>query len=159
MNLQGTIPNSIGDLTYLYSLYVYLNFYRLTIPRDLSFNKITGQIPTTIGNIINLGHLYLNENNLTGTIPSNMGYLDNLQILSLGGNNLNGIIPVFPKLSKLQILDLHDNHLVGSIPQGLKYMQSLKVVNVSDNNLSGVLEDSMIQSFASTLEVSVRYWR
>ncbi len=56
-NLDGIIPNSIGDLIGLQLLY-------------LHYNQLTGSIPSSIGNLASLEVLYLFDNQLTGSIPS-----------------------------------------------------------------------------------------
>ena len=54
-NLSGSIPDSIGELTYLDTL-------------NLSYNSISGKIPESIGNLSNLNWLYLYSNQLSGSI-------------------------------------------------------------------------------------------
>ena len=54
----------------------------------LSYNQLTGEIPSDIGNLDNLTYLILYNNQLTGTIPSELGDLTNLINLYLNGNRL-----------------------------------------------------------------------
>ncbi|KAL7568261.1 hypothetical protein ACA910_022602 [Epithemia clementina (nom. ined.)] len=61
---------------------------------DLSFNQFTGPIPTSIGTLVQLKALYLNDNEgLNGTIPSELGQLSRLSILHLENTGLVGSIP------------------------------------------------------------------
>ena len=67
----------------------------LNILRILQNNKLTGTIPNLIGNLTNLGYLYvinkfikiiwllryLNNNQLNGTIPNLIGNLTKLHVL------------------------------------------------------------------------------
>ena len=60
--LNGTLPNSLGNLSNL----TYLN---------LSPNNITGSIPESLGNLSNLTVLHLYSNNIIGSIPESLGNL------------------------------------------------------------------------------------
>ena len=70
-------------------------------------NKLTGKIPTEIGQLVNLTYLTLADNELTGEIPTEIGKLNNLKVLNLDGNKLNGQIPTeIGKLNSLERLDI-----------------------------------------------------
>eukprot|EP01018_Ginkgo_biloba_P040381 Gb_14348 [translate_table: standard] len=105
MNTKGKLPSDIGSLTSLRAL-------------DLSYNKeLTGSIPTSLVNLINLYTLLLIGCGFTGQIPSELGNLRNLTILALNKNNLSGEIPPsVGNLAKLNLLDLSDNQLTGTLP-------------------------------------------
>ena len=80
-----------------------LNFY---------LNKLTGAIPSALGNLSNLQRLYLWDNELSGMIPSALGNLSNLQQLNLWGNPLSGALPSsLGNLSNLQSLGLSNTQL------------------------------------------------
>lgn len=72
----GTIPEVLGDLTYLKEL-------------DLEDCNLTGTIPTTLGNLAFLDELDLEGNFLMGGIPSSLATLQNLEELVLIDNNLS----------------------------------------------------------------------
>jgi len=55
-NLNGTLPDELGSLTYLRAL-------------NLSSNKLSGAIPNTLTNLNELHILVIGHNKLTGTIP------------------------------------------------------------------------------------------
>ncbi|PIA33873.1 hypothetical protein AQUCO_03900016v1 [Aquilegia coerulea] len=57
-NITGQIPSYLGDMTKLKNL-------------DLSFNKLTGQIPSSFG-LIPADFIYLTGNALTGPVPEGM---------------------------------------------------------------------------------------
>ena len=64
-----------------------------TTTLNLNSYKLTGSIPSSIGNLINLEILMLNNNQLTGSIPSSIGNLTNLYNLVISENQLTGVIP------------------------------------------------------------------
>ncbi|KAB2068698.1 hypothetical protein ES319_A08G049500v1 [Gossypium barbadense] len=89
---------------------------------DLSCNRLTGEIPTEIGNLSEIRSLNLSHNNLTGHIPS-----------------------TFSKLKQIESLDLSHNNLIGRIPIQLVELYNLAVFNVSYNNLSGSIPSPKAQ--------------
>ncbi|KAJ4763380.1 receptor-like protein kinase 2 [Rhynchospora pubera] len=123
--INGTIPESIGQLIGLISL-------------DLSRNQISGQLPISISNLRNLKRLLLSHNFLTGSIPSNLSALQSLEVLDLSSNSLSGEIPGnLINLHNLSTLLLNNNKISGKIPNGFASLPALKNFNVSFNNLSG----------------------
>ena len=126
----------------------------------LDDNRLSGVIPSSLGNLSNLEvlHLYswatvcgaeksgnwscrLNSptpNRLSGPIPPELGNLSNLRRLWLGHNQLSGPIPPeLGNLSNLEYLDLGDNQLVGPIPPELGNLSNLEYLHLSINQLSG----------------------
>ena len=105
---------------------------------DLSYNKLTGWIPSVLGDLTQLTTLNLGYNSgLTWLIPWQLGSLTNLQELSLTGCNLFGPIPpTFENLTQLKSLDVSFNYLsggvtvVGKLPHlevlDLRYNQQLR---------------------------------
>ena len=81
-----SVPD-LSTLTYLQDL-------------DLSYNELTGSIPTWIGNMTQLISLDLSNNNLTGSLPSEI-----------------------EKLTQLKKLNVTYNQLTGNVPEGLKKSQ------------------------------------
>uniref|UniRef100_A0A0D9VQE5 Malectin-like domain-containing protein n=1 Tax=Leersia perrieri TaxID=77586 RepID=A0A0D9VQE5_9ORYZ len=77
--LSGSLPDSIGNLTGMKTIY-------------LSGNKLTGSIPDLSGMRI-LTALHLDGNQLSGAINPSLGKLANLKELYLNNNNLTGPIP------------------------------------------------------------------
>ncbi|KAF3435979.1 hypothetical protein FNV43_RR23071 [Rhamnella rubrinervis] len=91
-----------------------LGLLRLT---DLSSNRLSGQIPATLANLVELVQVNLSRNHLSGIIPMNIGELSRLESLDLSHNQLSGKIPMgLAKLSSLSYLDLSNNHLWSKIP-------------------------------------------
>ncbi|KAL8472134.1 hypothetical protein ACS0TY_029377 [Phlomoides rotata] len=60
---------------------------------DLEHNNLSGEIPSSLGNLNRLTFLILSQNNLTGQIPESLERLSHLVNLQLGSNNLSGKIP------------------------------------------------------------------
>ncbi|TQE06738.1 hypothetical protein C1H46_007607 [Malus baccata] len=85
----------------------------------LSSNRIAGEIPNEITDLVGLVSLNLSRNNLTGQITPEIGKLALLQSLDLSSNQIYGGIP--PRLLQiygLGVLDLSNNNLSGKIPMG-----------------------------------------
>ena len=102
--LTGFIPTSLGFLCNLTIL-------------DLSYNKLSGVIPSQIDTLTNLQEIYLNNNCLTDFIPTNIGLMSNITIISLSFNSLSHAIPAeIYLLTKLQSFLANNNRLSGGIP-------------------------------------------
>ena len=93
---------------------------------NLASNKLTGEIPESIGNLNQLELLSFNDNKLTGSIPENIGDLDSLKYIYLQRNKFSGQIPQsIGNLEKVKRLYLHSNNLSGEIP--------VSICNLYDN--------------------------
>ena len=153
--LSGNIPDEIGNLTNLYTLYLGDNQLSGNIPDEignltnlqtlyLSRNPLSGNIPDEIGNLTNLQTLALRDSQLSGNIPDEIGNLTNLRDLDLGGNLLFGNIPdEIGKLTNLQTLYLDGNQLSGNIPDEIGNLTKLASLNFNYNQLSGSLPTSV----------------
>ncbi|MED6181683.1 hypothetical protein PIB30_021612 [Stylosanthes scabra] len=85
----------------------------------------------------------ISSNRISGEIPSVLGDLKSLVLLNLSNNLFIGDIPSsFRKLSNLEALDLSLNSLSGKIPQELVELTFLEFFNVSFNNLSGPIPEN-----------------
>lgn len=105
---------------------------------------LTGEIPASFGDLINLQSLVLLQNGLVGEIPSNFGDLIKLKRLVLSGNSLTGPISAnLGRLSELLILDLSRNLLSGSLPASLGNLTSLLKIDLSENKLGGILPNEI----------------
>lgn len=148
--ITGEIPVEIGSLcNYLVVLGVAGNRLSGLIPTsigqlnylislDLSRNHLGGEIPTSVKNLPHLERLSLGHNFLNGTIPNDINQLHSLKILDLSSNLLTGDIPgALADLRNLSALLLDNNKLTGKIPSEFAISASLTMFNVSFNNLSG----------------------
>jgi Leucine-rich repeat (LRR) protein len=89
--------------------------------------------------------LQLSYNQLTGSIPTQLGALKKLSVVALKSNQLSGAIPAtLGDLGMLVRLDLSSNILIGSIPTSLASVPSLKILDVHNNTLSGNVPPGMI---------------
>jgi Leucine-rich repeat (LRR) protein len=113
--LEGPIPTELG---------------RCSNPKVAIFeiNNLTGDVSSIINTLpLSLTALELTFNHLSGTIPSSTGRLTDLYFLDLAGNNLNGTIPSeLGSLSKLEILALDVNRLTGTVPASLANLPGLR---------------------------------
>ncbi len=107
-------------------------------------NQLSGPIPTSLGNLANLQRLYLYKNQLSGPIPTSLGNLTNLEQLLLAANQLSGPIPTsLGNLANLQNLYLHTNQLSGPIPTSLGNLTNLHELVLAANQLSGSIPASL----------------
>ncbi|XP_060187153.1 receptor-like protein kinase BRI1-like 3 [Lycium barbarum] len=79
-SLSGTIPESLGSMSFLQVL-------------NLGHNDFTGTIPSNFGGLKIVGVLDLSHNSLNGFIPPSLGGLSFLSDLDVSNNNLSGTIP------------------------------------------------------------------
>lgn len=127
--LSGSVPPSIGNLTFLRRLKLSSNKLHGTIPKeishlprlehlDLSENSLSGAaIPLELTNCTSLKNITFHHNNFSGEIPFQVGFMLKLQELWLGYNGLTGTIPSsIGNLTSLYLLSLRRNSLEGGIP-------------------------------------------
>jgi len=94
---------------------------------DLSRNKLSGNIPNQIGQMVALEVLDLSSNQLNGTVPKEIGQCLGLQSVKLNNNSLSGSLPgsignlihSVAGMRSLSIFDVSFNNLEGSVPQGI----------------------------------------
>jgi Protein kinase domain len=84
--------------------------------RDLSENSLTGRIPLSISNLVNLQRLDLSKNKLTGELPKQLSSLLQLTYFNVSHNQLTGGIPSGTFFDSLPPSSLSDNaDLCGSV--------------------------------------------
>ncbi|KAK3417701.1 hypothetical protein EUGRSUZ_H03649, partial [Eucalyptus grandis] len=126
-NLSGNIPLEIMGLS---SLSIYLN---------LSQNSLTGSLPIEVGKLKNLGALALSGNKLSQQIPSSIGSCLSMEGLYVQDNFFEGPLPLtMSSMKGLQDLNVSNNRLSGHIPE---FLGSLNLTNLSlsYNNFEGAL--------------------
>ncbi|KAH1083976.1 hypothetical protein J1N35_023737 [Gossypium stocksii] len=142
MDLTGTIPSQLGNLSFLACL-------------DIHSNSFHGSLPIELTNLHRLKYLNLSNNCFDGELPSWFGYFPKLQSLSLSHNYFNGVVPsilalnltqnrIFGKIpsslfkcKELTYLSLYNNSLEGSIPREIENLTSLEYLYLGHNNLKG----------------------
>ncbi|KAL8140224.1 hypothetical protein V2J09_006245 [Rumex salicifolius] len=118
--INGSIPNEIGELSTLEELV-------------LEDNLLRGQLPHTLGNLKSLKRLLLAANNFTGTIPETFGNLKKLEDFRIDGSTLSGRIPSFiGNWSNINVLRMQGTNMEGPIPSTVNLMTKIKDLRVSD---------------------------
>jgi Leucine-rich repeat (LRR) protein len=129
--LVGTIPPSVGNITYLTRI-------------NLGNNSIYGEIPQEMGRLRRLQHLNLSYNSLGGNLPTNLSYCTKLRVLHVGSNKFVGQIPEqFSSLTKLVDLNLGVNDLTGTIPKWIGNFSSLHSLFLLRNHLDGSIPSEL----------------
>lgn len=140
--VSGAAAPQNCDLSTLYG--ITLNSNNRVSVIELSENNLTGQIPATIANLLELNELLLNENNLNGSIPATIAALENLTVLELENNSLVGALPAeIGSLINLEVLVLNDNQLTGTIPASYGNLSGLTDLFLYGNQLSGCFDENL----------------
>ncbi|KAK8970417.1 putative receptor-like protein kinase [Platanthera guangdongensis] len=144
-NLGGVLPSTLAHLS--------PGITKIS----LTNNRISGNLPDELGNLVNLTMFEAADNLLTGRLPSSIGNLKNLHVLDLGGNRLDGQIPdSISKLSQLNELYLWNNMFNGSILASFKNLVNLQVLDLSWNRFSGEIPKEVLglPSLSVRLDIS-----
>ncbi|MBA0866776.1 hypothetical protein Goshw_024328, partial [Gossypium schwendimanii] len=164
--LTGTIPDSLGMLKKLQTLY-------LGGKRDLNcgcghvFDPVAfivvaditdaiavtaGTIPASVGNLSLLTRMTLEENLLEGSIPAEFGKCQILIMMALSSNKLTGSVPeeIFSSipsdignLVNLVYLNISNNNFSGHIPAALSDCTTLETLSLGENHFDGSIPDSL----------------
>jgi Leucine-rich repeat (LRR) protein len=127
-NLKGSLPASLGNLTYLNIL-------------NLNHNQLSDSIPSELGNLRALDDLNLNDNQLSGTIPAALGHITRISALLLKDNQLSGSIPKELAYTEVRYIDFSNNQLSGHIPTGLGILAD--TIILSHNQFSGSMPGNL----------------
>ena len=98
-------------------------------------NSITGSFPSTIGSVMRkLVYLDLSNNRFTNQIPTSLGLIRSLTLISLSKNSFSKSLPSsFGQIVKLKYLDVGLNNLQGSVPDSLCNITSITWLNAGGN--------------------------
>ncbi|KAI8570861.1 hypothetical protein RHMOL_Rhmol01G0070500 [Rhododendron molle] len=104
----------------------------------ISYNSLSGEIPSLICNASSLEILDLSHNKLSGAVPQCLGNFSSvLLVLNLRSNGFMGTLPLaLAKPNQLQSLDLSGNKFEGPLPRSLAYCTSLEILNVGNNKIN-----------------------
>ncbi|CAI9103008.1 OLC1v1001417C1 [Oldenlandia corymbosa var. corymbosa] len=131
-HFQGPIPPNISqsmpDLIFL----------------SRSNNKLSGEIPASIGEMSLLQVIDLSMNDLTGKVPNSIGNCAYLKVLDLGNNHLSGTIPdSLGMLNQLLSLHLNDNMFTDELPISFKNMSRLETLDVGTTDYQEVFQPGL----------------
>lgn len=144
-NVNGTIPDKIGDLTNLTTLYFFQGNLSGTIPQSiskltklngLSFdkNKLSGSVDV-LNNFTTLSYLVISNNNFSGKLPSNIFNNPFSKYgINLNNNNFTGFVPIEIKNVSPDV-NLSNNCLkiTETVASSIK---NKKNINLDNNNIS-----------------------
>ncbi|XP_027172262.1 receptor kinase-like protein Xa21 [Coffea eugenioides] len=148
-NLQGKVPDGIGNLSSLFILSLYGN--QLTGPLPITIQRLQNlQAIVLYMNKLNqvsldyfctftkLGAIILGQNQISGAVPDCLENVTSLRYLYLNSNRLKSSIPrTLWNLTDLLLLDLSSNSLTGSLPLEMQNLKAATGLILSLNNLSG----------------------
>ncbi|XP_020242524.1 putative receptor-like protein kinase At3g47110 [Asparagus officinalis] len=145
-NLTGTIPSSLGNLTYLSEL-------------NLGGSSFHGNIPEDLGRLTNLVRLQIALcGGITGPIPISLSNLSSLTLILLNDNSLTGPVGLrFWNMPRLYHLELEDNILTGALDflASLSNCIVLDHVKVSKNELDGILPYNFLSLYSNRIHGSI----
>nr|XP_028957484.1 probable LRR receptor-like serine/threonine-protein kinase At3g47570 [Malus domestica] len=155
--LAGSIPASIGNLTYLTAINLTNNDFHGEIPQEigrlrslqylnLSGNSFRGKLPANISHCMELSVLDVSSNELIGSIPNEFSSLLKLTYLwlALTLNQLQGELPpnVGTTLPNLEVFYGHSNKFAGNFPSSLSNASRLSGIDFSTNVFTGTIPAS-----------------
>ena len=155
--LEGPIPDEIGQLASLQTLYMDENAWSGHIPKTLcsltgmtsivlSSASISGAIPQCIGALKQLQVLDLSETQLNGTLPYSMHTLKGLTYLGLERTHLRGDPwGVICELHSLRNLYLMDAFFDAQLPGCIGRLTQLRDLLIADNSFHGSLPTELTQ--------------
>ena len=89
-----------------------------------------GEIPSSIGELINLNYIHISDCGISGEIPTEIGNLENLISLQIYDNNLD-----LPDSIGMNI----NSNLTGEIPLEIGNLINLEQLDLRNNELTGNL--------------------
>ncbi len=129
-NLVGEIPVSIGQLSELTNLEMYIN-------------EISGEIPVEMAQLQKLERFIISKNSLSGTIPEEITLMTNLKELNVLSNDLIGPVPDLSPMQNLERLYLDQNDMPGEFPAWVLDMPQLVVLSIQRTGLTGELPSNL----------------
>ncbi|KAM0883765.1 hypothetical protein ACQ4PT_031418 [Festuca glaucescens] len=120
---------------------------------ELPANRLTGEIPRSIGSLSRLTVLNLADNLISGAIPDSIASLASIKHLDLANNQLTGRIPasIGNLAATLSRALFARNRLSGPIPPSVGSLSRLADLDLSENRLTGAIPDSLGSSGSGVL--------
>ncbi|KAK2968361.1 hypothetical protein RJ640_029415 [Escallonia rubra] len=168
MGLLGTLPPSMGNLSFLVSLTLRNNSFSGDIPKEmaqlrrikvinLNFNNFSGGLPTgiipnSLGDLGLLEILGLGDNNFTSEPSSSelsfitsMTNCKRLTMLDIGNNLITGTLPVSIGNLSASLYGLYANgcRIRGTIPNEIGNLSNLVTLRLNGNDLSGSIPNTI----------------
>ncbi|GMI72905.1 leucine-rich repeat receptor-like kinase with extracellular malectin-like domain 1 [Hibiscus trionum] len=154
LDLSGVLPRSLSKLPYLKEIVLFRNFLSGTIPREwatmklefvsLSSNRLSGPVPSYLGNITTLTVLSLEDNLFSGTIPPEMGKLVNMETLILNANYLTGQLPpALANLVRLKQFRISSNNFTGKLPNIFQSWKQLQILEIQAGGFEGPIPSTL----------------
>ncbi|QHO36577.1 Receptor-like protein [Arachis hypogaea] len=111
---------------------------------NLGTNKLSGEIPNSIGYLSGLESLLLDDNAFSGSVPWTMQNCSMLKFIDMGDNQLSDTLPAWIwEMQPLMVLRLRSNKFKGSINQNMCQLSSLIVLDLANNSLSGTIPNCL----------------
>lgn len=123
---------------------------------DLSNNSLV-ELPSSIGSMKSLKHLYL-QKNLIENIPDHLGQEQVLQTLDISENQLINLPEDIRKWRTLQIFLCSGNRL-SQMPKSFKYLQMLETFDVSENNFVSFSFPDNCSNTIKSVKMGQNPWR
>jgi hypothetical protein len=135
--LSGTLPS---ELALLSNSLIRLLLTGNSLNETDQMPRLSGSLPSELGQLTLLEVMSLNNNDISGSLPSQMGQLSLLSVLDLERNELNGSLPTtIGNLRQLNNLYMAFNRLSGALPSELGYLSMLVNLDFYGNQLSSSL--------------------
>lgn len=104
---------------------------------DFSKNRLSGPIPSSLGECKNLMYLDLSKNTFGESIPSSIANLKGVEFIDLSLNNLTGSMRLLGTLRYLKFLNLSNNMLQGEVPKEGIFLNASGVFLSGNSDLCG----------------------
>ncbi|KAE8708859.1 putative LRR receptor-like serine/threonine-protein kinase [Hibiscus syriacus] len=153
-DLSGVLPRSLAKLPYLKDIVLFRNFLSGTIPREwatmklefvsISQNRLSGPVPSYLGNIATLRVLSLEDNLFSGTIPPELGKLVNMEIFILNANYLTGELPTaLANLVRMKEFRISSNNFTGKLPNIFQNWKQLQILEIQAGGFEGPIPSNL----------------